>query len=65
MQDKKLFSILTGAYGLVRPDKLLQIAAFRRAFISTYFVYKKLFEDPFWNLVQPPASVILRSHSER
>jgi len=52
MQNKKFFSILTGAYGLARPDKLLQIGAFRGTFVSAYFLYKKMFEDPFWNLVQ-------------
>jgi FkbM family methyltransferase len=52
MQNKKLVSIFTGAYGLARPDKLLQIGAFRRAFVSAYFLYKKLFEDPFRNLVR-------------
>ena len=53
MQNKKFFSILTtGAYGLARPDKLLQIGAFRGAFVSAYFLYEKMFEDPFWNLVQ-------------
>ncbi len=52
MQNKKLFSIITGAYGLARPDKLLQIGAFRGAFVSAYFLYEKMFEDPFWNLVQ-------------
>ena len=52
MQNKKFFSILTGAYSLAHPDKLFQIGAFRRGFISAYFLYKKLFEDPFWDLVQ-------------
>jgi len=52
MQNKKLVSLFTGAYSLVRPDKLMQIAMFRRAFVYAYFIYKKLFEDPFWNLVR-------------
>jgi FkbM family methyltransferase len=52
MQNKRFVSLFTGAYSLARPDKLLQIAAFRRAFVSAYFLYKKLVEDPFWNLVQ-------------
>jgi FkbM family methyltransferase len=52
MQNKKFVSLFTGAYGLVRPEKLLQIGVFRRAFVSAYFVYKKMFEDPFRNLVR-------------
>lgn len=52
MQNKKFVSLFTGAYRLARPDKLMQIAPFRRAFVSAYFIYKKLFEDPFWNLVR-------------
>src|SRR6266480_1859067 len=52
MQNKKFFSILTGAYGLAPHDKLLQIGAFRGTFVSAYFLYEKMFEDPFLNLVQ-------------
>lgn len=52
MQSKKFVSLFTGAYGLIRADRLLKIGAFRKAFISAYFFYKKSFEDPFWNLVQ-------------
>ena len=52
MQNKKFVSLFTGAYRRARPDKLLQFRLFRRAFVSAYFLYKKLFEDPFWNLVQ-------------
>jgi len=52
MQNKKLVSIFAGAYGLARPDRLFQNSAFRRTFVSAYFLYKKLFEDPFWNLVR-------------
>ncbi len=52
VRSKKYVSIITRAYSLVRSDKLLQISLFRRAFVSTYFLYKKLFEDPFWKLIQ-------------
>lgn len=52
MQTKKLVSLFTGAYSLVRADRLLRIGAFRRAFISAYFLYKKSFEDLFWDLVR-------------
>jgi FkbM family methyltransferase len=52
MQSKKFVSLFTGVYSLLRPDMLLKIGLFRKAFISAYFLYKKSFEDPFWNLVQ-------------
>jgi FkbM family methyltransferase len=52
MQSKKFISLFTGAYSLLRPDRLLKIGAFRKAFLSAYFLYKKSFEDPFWNLVR-------------
>jgi FkbM family methyltransferase len=52
VRGKKYVSIITHAYSLVRPDKLLQISLFRRAFILAYFLYKNLFEDPFWKLIQ-------------
>ena len=52
MQNKKIVSIISGAFSLARPDKLLQIGGFRRAFVFAYFLYKKLFEDPFLNLVR-------------
>jgi FkbM family methyltransferase len=52
MQSKKFVSLFTGAYSLLRPDRLLKIGAFRKAFLSAYFLYKKSFEDPFWNLVR-------------
>jgi FkbM family methyltransferase len=52
LESKKFVSLFTGAYSLLRPDRLLKIGAFRRAFIYAYFLYKKSFEDPFWNLVR-------------
>lgn len=52
MPSKKFVSLFTGAYSLLRPDRLLKIPAFRKAFLSAYFLYKKSFEDPFWNLVR-------------
>jgi FkbM family methyltransferase len=52
MRNQKILSLVTGIYSLARADKLLKIAVFRRAFVAAYFRYKKLFEDPFWNLVR-------------
>lgn len=52
MQSKKLVSAFAGAYNLARLDKVLEIGAFRKAFVSAYFLYKKSVEDPFWNLAR-------------
>jgi len=46
MQNKKLVFLFTGAYSLVRPDKLMQIAMFRRAFCYAYFIYKSYLKIP-------------------
>jgi len=52
VRSTKFVYIITRAYSLARPDKLLQISLFRRAFVSAYFLYKNWFEDPFWELIQ-------------
>jgi len=52
MRLKKIVSTSAIAYSLTRPDNLLQISSFRRAFVFAYFHYGKLFEDAFWRLVQ-------------
>ena len=50
MRAKKIISSLTNAYGLLRPDGLLQIQLFQRAYVCAYFQYKKFVEDPFFAL---------------
>jgi FkbM family methyltransferase len=52
MNRSHSFRILTGAYGLARSAKLLENSWAKRAFVSSYFLYKKYWEDPFWNLIQ-------------
>jgi FkbM family methyltransferase len=52
MRADKIISVFTNAYGLLRPDALLQIRLFRRAYVFAYFQYKKFFEDPFLRLAQ-------------
>jgi len=40
----------TRVYNLVRLTGILQLSWFRRAFISSYFLYKRFYEDPYWFL---------------
>jgi FkbM family methyltransferase len=62
MPSKKFASLFTGAYSLVRPDKILQIGVFRKLFVSSYFLYKKLLEDPFWNLTKRRSELFQGGH---
>ncbi len=52
MHSRSSIEVFTGAYNLARRAKLLQIGWFRRAFVASYFLYKRLYEDPFWELVR-------------
>jgi FkbM family methyltransferase len=52
MRSKNSFRIFTGAYSLARSAKLLENSWAKRAFVSSYFLYKKFWEDPFWNLIR-------------
>ena len=52
MRSKSSIDLFTGAYSLARRAKLLQASWFRNAFVASYFLYKKLYEDPFWVLAQ-------------
>lgn len=51
MPNRKHISALTAAYSLARAAKLFQFGWFQSAFVSSYFLYKRLWEDPFWGLV--------------
>lgn len=55
MRANRIVSVFTNAYRLFRPDALLRVSPFRRAYAFAYFQYKKFFEDPFQRLalVQP------------
>ena len=44
--------LFTGAYNLARKGNLLEMDWFRRMFIRAYFLYKRWYEDPFWNLAR-------------
>ena len=51
MPGKDSFRYFTGAYSLARSAGLLNNSLGKRAFVSSYFLYKKYWEDPFWGLV--------------
>jgi len=51
MHSKNSFRFFTGAYSLARSAGLLNNSWAKRAFVSSYFLYKKFWEDPFWGLV--------------
>jgi FkbM family methyltransferase len=51
MRTKNTTSIFTGGYNLARKFDLLEMKWCRRAFVTAYFLYKKLYEDPFAGLV--------------
>ena len=51
MRSKNSFRIFTGAYSLVRSAKLLENGWAKRIFVSSYFLYKRFWEDPFWSLI--------------
>jgi FkbM family methyltransferase len=52
MSRKNVSQILTGAYSLAQSSKLLETPWAKRAFSTSYFLYKRFWEDPFWGLVQ-------------
>jgi FkbM family methyltransferase len=52
MRINRIISLLTNTYRLSSPNRLLEISSIRRAYVFAYFQYKKLFEDPFWNLAK-------------
>ncbi len=52
MRSKNSFRIFTGAYSLANSAGLLNNSLAKRAFSTSYFLYKKLWEDPFWSLIQ-------------
>jgi FkbM family methyltransferase len=43
--------VLTGAYSVARSAGLLESGVAKRAFIASYFMYKRFWEDSLWGLV--------------
>jgi FkbM family methyltransferase len=52
MRSRSSIEPLAAAYSLARWSKLLRVGWFRRAFVSSYFLYKRLYEDPFLRLIK-------------
>jgi len=52
MRSKKSISIFTGAYNLARKADLLEVVWLQKTFVTSYFLYKRFYEDPFGGLVR-------------
>jgi FkbM family methyltransferase len=52
LRDRNSFRLLTGAYSVARSAGLLEAGWFKRAFVASYFIYKRFWEDSLWGLVQ-------------
>src|SRR5580658_3892552 len=50
MSDKSSSNIFTRAFNLARSSGLLDLPLSQRAFLYSYFLYKRWYEDPFWAL---------------
>lgn len=52
MSNKSSTNVFTRAYNLVRSTGLLGLPLSERAFLFSYFLYKRWYEDPFWALTK-------------
>lgn len=52
MSNKSSGNLFTRAYNLARGAKIFELPGARRAFLFSYFLYKRWYEDPFWSLVK-------------
>lgn len=52
MRNKASTGAFMLAYNSARRAGLLEQRWFRRVFLSSYFLYKRWYEDPFWSLVK-------------
>lgn len=52
MSNKSSGNFFTSAYNLARATKIFELPGARRAFLFSYFLYKRWYEDPFWALVK-------------
>src|SRR5260370_7614347 len=58
-RSKVSVAVFARAYNLVRSMGILQLSWFRKAFISSYFLYKRLYEDPYWFLIRQRPELFL------
>jgi FkbM family methyltransferase len=49
--QRSLLSVFTTGFSLARKANLFRMSGFRRAFVSSYFLYKRFYEDPFLALI--------------
>ena len=52
MANKSSANIFTRAYNVARSTGVLDLPLFQRAFLTSYFLYKRWHEDPFWALAR-------------
>ena len=52
MSNKSSSNMFTRAYNLARSAGFFEIPLFNRIFLSSYFLYKRWYEDPFWALAK-------------
>jgi FkbM family methyltransferase len=52
VNNKSSVNIFTRGYNLARSSGLLEMGLFKRAFLCSYFAYKRWYEDPFWALTR-------------
>jgi FkbM family methyltransferase len=52
LSNKSSANIFTRGYDVARSSGLLELGLFKRAFLFSYFVYKRWYEDPFWALTR-------------
>jgi FkbM family methyltransferase len=52
LKNNSSANIFTRVYNLARSSGLLELALFKRAFLFSYFLYKRWYEDPFWALTR-------------
>jgi FkbM family methyltransferase len=52
MQNKSSANVFTRAYNLARTAGFLDRPLFKRLFLFSYFLYKRWYEDPFWELAR-------------
>lgn len=52
MRSKASSSLFLRAYNVARAARVLDVPWFRRGFLFSYSLYKRWYEDPFWNLAR-------------
>jgi len=57
---KNSVAVFTRTYNLARSMGILKLSWFRRAFIASYFLYKRLYEDPYSYLIKQRPELFLK-----